>query len=877
MATPIASRPTRATLRKSPTGCLQRRPAVPCPIRPFGLLALYRVQPGPPSRAFALPHAQRARLAKRSPPTSQPAPSQLGRHGTHAHNRTRTLHTPPAAHTCALTTLGTAGGSGFLASFLRGLTALTPAPTPTPAPASGLPPAASAAVSKRPPEAQVPPPAKRANFAPAAKPAGASAAIAASLPRRPLAASAAPTGPEDPGAAPFEYEGPRPGLKPVMRGRLAARLATWRRVVTCSLVLGWIQSGLPLRWADGPPAPRAMANHPSALQHPEFVGQAVADLLHTQAVMRWPKRPIVVSPLGVVPKKGSQKYRLIFDGRYVNSHLVIPTFSYETLSQLPEWARPGDVAFTIDLTSGFHHLMMHESAWPYLGFEWRGEYYVFTSGPFGLATMPWAFTMLMRAVFVHFRRLGHRCTGYIDDSMWFHQSKERLAELRHYALTMFNKLGLCVNFEKSGLDIRSLHVYLGMDVDLGAGVFRVPEDKRDKLFALLNALLHAADRSVPVRQLASAKGKIVAMSWAFGLAAKFFTKSMDADITRAASWTAVVFLSDATITELRFWLAQFHVYNGTSPMWPRPGVDLVIHVDAAGRSAASAGGWGAWCRVNGRRLVARGSWATEAHSAMSSSAQELRACLLALQSFNTAANPLRGKAVQVVTDSMNAALALNRGKVYATDSVRIAQEIFLYCSGQAIRLTCVWVPREQNKEADVLSKVVDLTDCMVDPAAFTALHHRWGPFAVDLFASHMSHQLPQYFSKEHVPGTLGVDAFAYDWGSLGMGWAYPPFNLIASVWAHASHCRAVLCLVVPVWPAKAWWRLLAPDADGFFAAVVREAIVLPARKGLLLCIDKRGARVARAKSNWPLLALLVDFRDGRARAHSARVRIPPDM
>lgn len=717
--------------------------------------------------------------------------------------------------------------------------------------------------AKRAPAPAVGPPAKRA--APTQKPAGASATLAAALPRQ--AAGPLPESDQGTGPAPAQ---PPSATQPVMRGRLLSRLDTWRKFVTCTLVLGWVQHGLPLRWQNGPPRPRAMSNHPSALQHPSFVGQAVTDLLATQAVMEWPKRPLVVSPLGVVPKKGSQKYRLIFDGRYVNEHLVIPTFSYETLAQLADWAQPDDYAFTIDLTSGFHHLMMHESAWPYLGFSWDGKYYVFTSGPFGLATMPWAFTMLMRAVFVHFRKLGHRCTGYIDDSMWFHQSARKLAELRDYALYVFGALGLCVNFEKSALAILHLHVYLGMQVDLADGLFRVPVEKRDKLLALLRSLAQTPGRRVPVRSLASAKGKLISMGWAFGLAAQFFTKAMDKDVAQAPSWAAHVTLSDLTLQEIRFWLSQFDAFNGVRPMWPGKTVDVVIHVDAAGRSLESAGGWGAWYDVAGDRQVARGTWDSAAESAMSSSAQELKACLNALRSFNVVGAKLQGKAVQLVTDSMNASLALTRGRVYARDSVVVAQEIFLYCTAAAIRLTCVWVPREDNTEADALSKQVDADDYMLQPSVFADIHGAWGPFAIDLFASDTTKQLPTYFSKEFTPNTSGVNAFAFDWRSYGLAWANPPFHLIAATWAHALQCAAAVCFVVPAWPAKAWWRLFAPDTDGFFHPAVRAVQVLPPSPGLIVTVDKHGNRAPKRQGNYSFVVVLVDF----GRAQGARVAVP---
>lgn len=642
----------------------------------------------------------------------------------------------------------------------------------------------------------------------------------------------------------------------------------WASVVTSALVLRWVTHGLDLRWSAGAPAPRLFSNHPSALAVPDVTAAAVADLVARGAARPWPRQPHVVSPLGLVPKAGG-KHRLIFDGRYVNAHLSIPSFSYESLSRLHEWAQPGDWGFTVDLSSGFHHLQMAEDAWPFLGFAWAGQFYVFTSMPFGLATAPWAFTMVMQSVMGHFRRQGARVTSYIDDSLWLASSPAALLALQSQVLRLFADLGLVVNMDKSHLLPSVQNVYLGMIVDLQRGVFIVPPVKHAELVSLLRTAL-LQHRRFHVRDLARIKGKLASMSWAFGLAAKFFTKALDADIARAPTWSSSIALSDAAIAELRFWQSNFVRFNGISPIWHSSAVDVVVHVDAAGRSAATAGGWGAWVQLGERRWEAQGSWASVAFSGMSSSAQELQACLYALQSFsNSAASHglLAGKSVQLRTDSQNAALALSHGRVYAADSVPIAQQVFLFCFEHGIRLSTLWVPREQNIVADALSKVSDTHDVMLSPAVFADLQQAWGPFAVDLFASHTTHQLPKYFSRWLTPDTAGVDAFTVDWSSLGLCWANPPYHLLHRVLNYAAECGAYLCVLVPVWQTRPWWHLLAPGGVTFASTVLAAKLLRP-RRGLMLHVDALGQRAPGPPAAWCHVALLMRFGRGALAVNS---------
>ena len=66
-----------------------------------------------------------------------------------------------------------------------------------------------------------------------------------------------------------------------------------------------------------------MRNAASAKEHHELFSDAVSEMMAESVVIRLPQgeKPMVVSPLGVVPKRGKNKFRLIVNMRYVNRHL----------------------------------------------------------------------------------------------------------------------------------------------------------------------------------------------------------------------------------------------------------------------------------------------------------------------------------------------------------------------------------------------------------------------------------------------------------------------------------------------------------------------------------------------------------------------------
>ena len=201
-----------------------------------------------------------------------------------------------------------------------------------------------------------------------------------------------------------------------MFGRLRQRAAFWKTFVTCPLVLTWIVAGYNLDWNQrGPPEVHLSQNHGSCKEHASFVDDSIADLLAAGSIELRKDRPHVVSPLGVVVN--GDKKRLIFDGRYVNAYLEPKEVKYEDLGMIEQIAKRGDYMISLDLSKGYHHVDIHRNSQQFLGIQWRGEFYVFRSLPFGLSTAPWVFTKLMQEVFSKWRSLGHRCTFYLDDSL----------------------------------------------------------------------------------------------------------------------------------------------------------------------------------------------------------------------------------------------------------------------------------------------------------------------------------------------------------------------------------------------------------------------------------------------------------------------------
>ena len=76
-----------------------------------------------------------------------------------------------------------------------------------------------------------------------------------------------------------------------------------------------------------------------------------------------------------------------------------------------------------------------------------------------------------------------------------------------------------------------------------------------------------------------------------------------------------------------------------------------------------------------------------------------------------------------------------------------------------IKIEAEWILRELNLKADLLSRVVDLDDWMLNPVMFAELDRAWGPHKVDRFASFHTCQLPRFNNQCWNPGSESVDTF----------------------------------------------------------------------------------------------------------------------
>ena len=239
--------------------------------------------------------------------------------------------------------------------------------------------------------------------------------------------------------------------------------------------------GYRLPFAEYPPS-YFLANNRSAFQHPDFVTQAISELLANGCIVEHSVPPFCVNPLSVAEGK---KLRLVINLRHVNSFLVRFKFKYEDLRSLSQVLEEGHWFFTWDLKSGYHHVDICLEHQMYLGFSWQFigmlRYFTFTVLPFGLSSACFCFTKLLRPLVSRWRSMGHNSFIYLDDGLGSQPDKCSAAAAAMIQKKELDSAGLLVNEEKSHWHPMQVGEWLGLVINTITMSFHIPERKVEKL------------------------------------------------------------------------------------------------------------------------------------------------------------------------------------------------------------------------------------------------------------------------------------------------------------------------------------------------------------------------------------------------------------
>lgn len=598
---------------------------------------------------------------------------------------------------------------------------------------------------------------------------------------------------------------------------LRKNAAFWRAIGVPLRTISWIYAGFKLRFLSEPPMV-GFENHPNSFKpaNAAFIDAELEKRLTRGQISRVEEKAVCqIHPMEVVPKS-SGGLRLIVDCRLLNLFLPDIAFKLENLSVVHSIVSKGDFMFSTDLEDAYYHIPIHESSRKHLCIRWRGVCYQYNVLPFGLSLAPWIFTKTLRPIIGFCRKLGIAVTAYLDDFLWADSDTASVAELAKFARALLSALGFAVSDSKSEWTPTQLIEFLGLLIDSSAYAFTVPKPKLVKIQTVAAQLRESALKraKITARQVAVLCGLLLSVRIAVS-PARIYTRALYAALNSAVSWSAALPpLSAEAIDELSFWVESLPNYNGKAVI--RDPSAIVLHTDA------SEDGWGA----HTRGASAFGRFPEHLRSPHTSSTmRELLAVLYALRS-HPIATALAGLRVTFVLDSMAAVANLNKGGGPIAELSRTVKEIWRECLYLNIDANAEWIEREQNEEADALSRFNDNADWELSPQCFALIDELWGKHDFDRFASADNARCRLFNSRYYDPQAAGCDAFRFDWKGCN-NYANPDWNDIDRTIEHARACRAQLTLIFPEWVSKPWFNTIRRDAVSIVSLPERADTLLP--------------------------------------------------
>ena len=610
----------------------------------------------------------------------------------------------------------------------------------------------------------------------------------------------------------------------------------------------------------------------------DWVASEVTSLLKMGVLKRWDPAsmgapcPVVVAPLIVEPTKP----RLIYDARYINCFLSLPSVEMFGIGKIPSTCWKGMYLVTLDHKSGYYHVPIHPDCWKYFGVSWKGELLCYVTLTFGWSPSAFIYCTLTGACSAFTRKITIApVLDWVDDVLTgtsaLHKNLSHTIQFQSANRTSFILAmvlyfaGYYINLPKSNLFPLRVVQFLGILVDSAQAMFYVPPKKVEDLIQRISCILNS--EQVSVAQIESLVGKCRNMAHAVPAAA-LYTRAQYAALARALAssaspaWARMhdsIPISNELREELSFWLdLRSTLINGGH--WLSPAHCFLNLTDFQGYCDASSrrsGGMVASSSMPFETAEDFGPDMTHQHINVKETAAfwKLLDTFLPLHS-----QEVRHKKLICHTDSQVLYFAFYaQGSTANLHITNYLKKIFWLQHKFECHVELKWIPSRDNL-ADPLTRTHVLEDLRLRRSAFLHVWKQFGPFSIDLMASPSNTQrmpngtpLP-FISQYCVKGALAVDVFSIPVGTNvaneGLPYCFPPFAMIDIFLAHLQECKGTCVVILPqtmgLWFPK-------------YKISVKKVVCLAKAhsSNVLLCFKNNAFQPF--KSAYPMLAALLDF------------------
>lgn len=463
--------------------------------------------------------------------------------------------------------------------------------------------------------------------------------------------------------------------------------------------------------SEVPLVPRCLRNLRSAYEHPEVVGDK---LLKEVQLGRMagpfaapPLGNLVVSPLGVVPKKEANKFRLIHHlshpkGSSVNDGIDpdICSVVYTSFDAALKWVRrcgTGALLAKTDIEAAFRLLPVHPESLFLLGCFWEGGYFVDRCLPMGCSLSCAYFETFSSFLEWVIREVsGHQSViHYLDDFLCIGSKDSNVCSvLLHSAERVAKEFGVPLAAEKTE-GPTSVITFLGISIDTVNMECRLPEEKLVTLRAEVGRV--AGLKKVQLKVLQSLLGKLNFACRILPMG-RIFSRRLAAATGGIVSPHHFIRLGRELRGDLRVWEAFLEQFNGRAIIMDPvvDAADVEIFTDAAGSVGFGIFCQGGWCAESWPSSWVEKGWVKNL------ALLELFPILVASVLWGEV---FRNKKICFHCDNLGVVVAINQLSASSPPVVKLLQQLVLECLSLNACFVARHIPGVKNEIADALSRL----------------------------------------------------------------------------------------------------------------------------------------------------------------------------
>lgn len=530
-----------------------------------------------------------------------------------------------------------------------------------------------------------------------------------------------------------------------------------------------------------------------------------------------------ISPIFIIPKP-SGEYRMILNLKALNKHIQYHHFKMETFESALKLVKPGMFFASTDIRHGYYSVPIAKEDQVKLRFMHLGKIYQYTVLPNGISCAPKQFTKLMKPFYASLRMLGHKNSGYIDDSLLMGDTYQECENNVTDTVHLMTDLGFMLHENKSVLIPTKKITFLGNNIDSEKMTVTLPVEKVEKIVQACSELQKL--QKARIREVARVLGLMVSSFSAVEFGPMFYRSIEQAKIqalrSKAGDYDSFMNITPKMKMELSWWIDNL---SKQERKITHGNPSFIITTDA------SAFGWGAICndvKIGGR-------W--DEHEIQNHiNFLELLAASHALRSFCSSQTNIH---VQIRSDnSCTVSYIQNMGG--KTEQLNdLAKTIWLWCKERAIWLSATHIPGVDN-EADFYSRHFnENVEWKLNETVFSDIVKKFGMPEIDMFASRLNKQIKSFVSWKPDPEAVAIDAFSVNWSEKYI-YAFPPFSLMGRFVQKVRQDQADVLLVAPFWVTQNFYTSILEmiTHDPYIIKVHEDTLMLPQTQKIHPLVNK---------------------------------------